>query len=107
MDDPGAEEADWEFLVPGELRVATKECGTDTRVSPISSYKKDTRGGRGVGEVCFDRSVVVVRGDRCQCLGPLPTVRTVIFGTSFCLLVHPIHLIEPLSTSVGIRGCAC
>ena len=65
MDDPGAEEADGEFLVPGEVRVMTEECGTDTRVGPISSYKKDTRGGRGVGEVCLDGKVVVVRGDRC------------------------------------------
>ena len=65
MDDPRPEEADWEFLVRGEVRVVTEKCGTDTRVSPISSYKKDTRGGRGVGEVCFDGTVVIIRGDRC------------------------------------------
>ena len=106
MDDPGAEKADWEFLVRGEVRVVAEECGPDARVSPIGSYKKDTCGGRGVGEVCCDGRVVVVRGDRCQCLGPLPNVRTVIFRTSFCLLVHPIPLKEALSTSVGICGCA-
>ena len=106
MDNPRSEEAHREFLVRGEVRLVAEECGTDTRVSPISSYEKETCGGRGVGEVCFDGSVDVVRGDRCQCLGPLPNVRAVVLRTSVCLLVHPIHLKEALSTSVGIRGCA-
>ena len=106
MDDSRSEEADREFLVRRELRLVAEECGTDTRVSPISSYEKDTCGGRGVGEVCSDGRVVVVRSDRCQCLGPLPNVRTVVLRASFCLLVHSIHLKEALSTSVAIRGCA-
>ena len=76
IDNSNAKEADWKFLVRGEVRVVAEKSGTDMRMEAISSYEKATCCGRGVGEMGFDREVGVVSGDGSECLGPLLTVRS-------------------------------